>query len=239
MMQIDGFAPEFARAIADTVRNSTGLSRRVAVFDADNTLWDADLGEAFLRWLIAGRLLPGLDYSTDIYAEYERRVAANRAEGYGWCVRLMAGLQEQQIETWAAQIAYAWPGYRPRMRQLVDYLSHQGFEAWIVSASNQWVVRTASTYLGIPPDRVLGIRTVVQDGLLTDRLVLPLTCNQGKVDNIESVIHEVPLLAFGDSMGDIEMLCHARQAMVVGRSGQMNPRLLEEAHKRRWPVQEM
>jgi hypothetical protein len=70
---------------------------RIAVFDADGTLWNDDIGEAFLRRLIQERRLIGVDYSSDIYAHYESRVKQDRCAGYGWAVQLMHGLYEEDI----------------------------------------------------------------------------------------------------------------------------------------------
>jgi hypothetical protein len=55
------FSPAFAETIRRGLEESKGEPRRVAAFDADGTLWDRDLGEAFLRWLIAMRKLKNVD----------------------------------------------------------------------------------------------------------------------------------------------------------------------------------
>ncbi|MGV8121440.1 MAG: hypothetical protein AB2L14_16900 [Candidatus Xenobiia bacterium LiM19] len=48
------------------------IENPAAVFDADGTLWRDYIGERFLQWLIKNRHLQGVDYSTDIYGEYEK-----------------------------------------------------------------------------------------------------------------------------------------------------------------------
>jgi HAD superfamily phosphoserine phosphatase-like hydrolase len=230
-------SPAFEATLTRAVETTAG-QRQVAVFDADGTLWDRDIGEAFLRWLIAGNHLKGLDAYPDIYEEYERRVAVNRTQGYGWAVQVMKGLPLQQVETWAWQLACAWPNYRPGMKAVAEYLTSRGVEVWIVSASGELVVRQAAAFTGISKDRTCGIRTVVDaNSVLTDDLVHPLTCNQGKVELIQQKIGVVPILAFGDSMGDFEMLEYSKYPMVLNLNTSPNETLLTIASQRGWTVQ--
>lgn len=233
------FSPPFANALERAVDAARTTERPVAVFDADNTLWSRDIGEAFLRWLIAGRLLTGLDYTTDIYGEYERRVDADRSSAYAWAVSAMAGLKLEDVQTWSRQLAYAWPNYRPVMRTLVRGLTEEGFEVWIVSASNAWSVAAAARYMDIEPERVLGITCRVDSGIITPEVLQPVTCNQGKVDAIRQTIGVRPLLAFGDSLGDLEMLEHVGQPMVVLDATVASTPLSRIATERNWPVQQV
>ncbi len=230
-------SPAFEATLIRAVETTAG-QRQVATFDADGTLWDRDIGEAFLRWLIAGKLLKGLKQYPDIYEEYEHRVAVNRTAGYGWAVQVMKGLPVRKVETWAWQLASAWANYRPGMKAVVEYLVSRGVEVWIVSASGELVVRQTAAFTGIPRERTCGIRTVVDaDGVLTDELVHPLTCNQGKVELIQQKIGVVPILAFGDSMGDLEMLEYSKFPMVLNLNTAPNETLLTLAAQRGWMVQ--
>lgn len=237
MEWLEKFSPEFAGGLHRAVEESAGEGRKIAVFDADGTLWSADIGEAFLRWLIAGRLVRSVDYSHDVYELYEKRVEMNRAEGFAWAVQLMAGLCERDIMSWSAQLAYAWPNYRPLMRMLVEKLDEAGFEPWIVSASNEWTIKETARYAGFDSRRVIGIRTGVDHGVLSDRIVEPVVCGAGKVEAIRRIVGAQPVLGFGDSMGDYEMLAYCRQGMVVGQRSSPNAAMIEKARLHGWPVQ--
>jgi phosphoserine phosphatase len=83
---------------------------------------------------------------------------------------------------------------------------------------------------------VLGIETHVVDGVLTTKPVYPRPCNQGKVDAIQKHIGVRPVFAFGDSMGDFEMLAYAEQPLVVGRRDHKDNELVRQADPRGWPV---
>ena len=210
--------------------------RKLACFDADGTLWNEDIGEAFFRWLIAGRLLPNRDCASDLWAEYERRVDENRARGYAWAVQSMAGIPETDIMRWSFQMAAAWPNYRPAMATLVRGLSESGFDVWIVSATNRWTVRAAAPLMNFDPEKVIGMESVVKDGIMTETMVEPLICNAGKVTAIQTTFGRMPDVSFGDSMGDFEMLQASRQPIVIGRNDKPNRSLLAEAQTRGWPV---
>lgn len=213
-------------------------TRRVACFDADGTLWDEDLGEAFLRWLVAGRLLKTIDCTSDVWGEYERRVHASRSQGYAWAVELMAGLAEDDVLHWSRQLAHAWPNYRPAMLELAHGLMSEGFEVWIVSASNRWSIHAAAERMRFPVERALGIQSKVAAGLLTNEVRRPLTSEGGKVDVITQTIGVRPMLAFGDSMGDFAMLEHAEHPLIATRVGRKPNALVEHALKHGWPIHE-
>lgn len=230
------FSNDFSTSLSKALAEAESRERKIAVFDADWTLWSADIGEAFLRWLIAGRLLLKADYSSDIYKEYEKKVEVNRAAGYAWAVQTMAGLREEDIKLWSRQFAYAWPNYRPLMLALINSLREKGFEVWIVSASNDWVIKAAASRVGVEPEKSLGIRVEVENGLLTDRIIEPVTCNYGKVETIIQHIGEKPLIAFGDSMGDLEMLEYSKIPFIVGRHEDKESKILEIARSRGWAI---
>jgi hypothetical protein len=81
--------------------------RPLACFDADGTLWTEDVGEAFLRMLLAGPLEPLVRENPHLYADYEERVRRDIVDGYGWAVQLMAGLSETDVVGWAQELAAA------------------------------------------------------------------------------------------------------------------------------------
>lgn len=227
------FDPGFRDALAPCLAPSA--SRRTACFDADGTLWNEDIGEAFFRWLIAGDLLPTVDCTRDVYAEYEARVRADRAEGQSWAVRCMAGLPEADVVRWSRQMAAAWPNYRPEMAGLVRALGAAGWDVWIVSATNRWTVSEASDYVGVARSHVIGMEVEVVDGRLTDRAVLPLTCLSGKVEAIAKRVTTPIDLAVGDSPGDLDLLQAARLALAVGRHDR-SPAFLDQARANGWAV---
>ncbi|MBL6975926.1 MAG: HAD-IB family phosphatase [Deltaproteobacteria bacterium] len=230
---LEPFSGEFQEAILPVLEKP---GRRVACFDADGTLWSEDLGEAFLRWLVAGALLPTIDCSKDVYAEYEARVDRDQCAGYSWAVECMSGIPEEKVNGWSRQLAAAWPNYRPSMFRMMRGLSEAGVEVWWVSATNQWSVRAAAGHKGFNPERVLGIRGPVSGGVLTGQVERPVTCRGGKVDAIREIIGKMPDLACGDSRGDLEMMEVSDQPLVVARRDKGENEFLRGAAENGWPV---
>jgi len=218
------------------LRSVQGRSgRRLACFDADGTLWSEDIGEAFLRWLIASGNLRNPPKG-DLWEAYEERVRQDRSAGYTWAVQLMAGIPEADLFAWSRWFVAAWPNARPAMRGLIQGLEADGFEVWIVSASNRWTIRAASSLMGVPETRVIGIEVETRDGVLTDTVVHPVVCMAGKVAAIDKYLGARPVIACADSLGDLQMLEAAEVPLVVGRKDQQSASLLAIAADRNWPV---
>jgi HAD superfamily phosphoserine phosphatase-like hydrolase len=237
MKWLEPFAPEFREKISAQL--ATPGANKLACFDADGTLWNEDIGEALFRWLAAGNLLPWLGKPRDVddvWAEYEARVAKNKSDGYAWAVQCMAGLAESDLKRWCNQLSHAWPNYRPAMVELIKGLRGAGVEVWLVSASNRWIVEAAAPFVGADAQRVLGVTVETAAGVLTDEVVHPVTCQAGKVDAIAKRIGRTPDFAFGDSLGDLEMLEVAAVPLVIGRHDKPSAELPKIGRERGWAV---
>ena len=218
-----------AAAVSALGRKQPGA---LAVFDADGTLWRDDIGEAFLRHLIAiGWVkLPG---GGDPYAEYERRVDRDKTEGYAFAAQLQAGLATAQVDAEAAKFASAWvPPRLIRATQALRALCVEaGLAPLVISASALPIVRAGAPLAGF--DKFHGIETRAVSGRFTDRVVRPVTYGAGKV--AKAALLGTLGLACGDSFtGDLPMLSAAQLAVVVA-PGAGSPLSLE-AQRRGWPV---
>lgn len=97
--------------------------------------------------------------------------------------------------------------FYPQMRILLSNLQEYGFEIWIISASPEVLYQGfVSKALGIPKDRILGVRSVIRNDTITDQIVHPVPQDEGKDDVIKTFIKEKPLFAAGNSRGDMEMM---------------------------------
>jgi phosphoserine phosphatase len=104
--------------------------------------------------------------------------------------------------------------YQP-MVELIRYLQANEFKVYIVSAGGMSFVRSVSEEIyNIPKENVIGSSISFEVGKEEDRLVLlrkpglvePMDEGPGKPINIELHIGRPPILAAGNSNGDIEML---------------------------------
>ena len=218
------------------------LKGQVAVFDADQTLWRDDVGEGFLKWLIAEKHLVKEAPGGDAFAHYEALCLQSKTIGYAYAAQAMAGIPEAHLKTLAATYFkdHFQQNVYPAQKALIARLQQAGVEVWIVSASNQWIVDAGAPYLGVPLNRVVGIRLAVADGLITETIVPPVTYRQGKVDAIVKYIGQQPILVSGDSMTDYEMLVYAKALRLVinpaerGAAGGNITNLAQDHH---WNIQ--
>ena len=107
--------------------------------------------------------------------------------------------------------------YQP-MLELLRYLRDEGFQTWICTGGGIEFVRLVAKELyGIPPERVIGSSSrmvfELQEGRAVFRrkaeLVPPINDKAGKPVLIQRHIGRKPILAFGNSDGDIEMMQYA------------------------------
>jgi len=221
-------------AQAEFVDGVVGLEPQVATFDCDGTLWSGDAGEGFFSWELQQGLV-----SEEVQRWAHSRYADYRAGKVpedimcGEMVTMHRGLREEVVQ----QAADAWfpqeiaPNIFPEMRALVRRLRDQGCDVWAVSSSNLWVIRAGMPYFEIPPDRILAAETVVENGIITDRLIR-MPSGPGKPEAIREAITGAPDCAFGNSIWDHEMLAMSKHPFAINP----NPNLREIAITNGWKV---
>jgi phosphoserine phosphatase len=121
----------------------------------------------------------------------------------------------------------------PQVRDWVRRLQAAGVHCWVVSGTNQWLIRAGAEMFEIPPERVLAIANVVRHGRLTAELRRPFTFRKGKAAAIRAALPRPPEMAFGNTANDIAMLeCATRLAVAV----EPDEELRKMAEQRGWPV---
>ncbi|GEM_PF-1671785 len=223
--------------------NSTRLHEDscIAVFDLDNTLLIHDIGDAVFTLLRRRSLsgeLPGISSPLPFsWPQYRQLLeSGQRKEAYCRVVQAMAGLPldyvaqatrdimngtERELEADNVQVPVPRPD--PVMQTLKHYLEENGFEIFLISASNQVTVRTlAAEFLDIAADHCWGILPVIGVGpdgkeIFTPDLTLPIPYAQGKVELYQRELKDrAPLVSAGDSLSDIPLLnLTAREGIVI------------------------
>jgi HAD superfamily phosphoserine phosphatase-like hydrolase len=224
------------------IESVLSLSPRVAAFDCDGTLWSGDAGEGFFWWELdleqEKRLLPEpiARWARSRYADYKAGQVAEEVM-CGEMVAMHRGLREeivqQACDTYFAQGIAA--NIFPEMRQLVERLRASGCDVWAVSSSNQWIIRSAMRYFGIPQNRILAAEVAVENGTITDQLI-QVPSGPGKVEAIRSALKSSPDhrpdCAFGNAIWDREMLAMSNHPFAINP----NPDLKEIALASGWTV---
>ena len=213
---------------------------RVAAFDCDGTLWAGDAGERFFDWeLREPDVFPDernrerlSHFWRGRYASY-RRGGVDETTMCGEMVTLHRGIAEPTLLRAASRFfdEYFAEQIFSEMRELVRRLREQGCDVWVVSSSNEWVIRAAMRHFGVPDNRVLAAAVDIEHGVATDQLVR-VPSGPGKPEALREVVREEIDAAFGNARWDAEMLAMAKHAVAVNPNADFEV----QARERGWPI---
>lgn len=209
-------------------------AERIAVFDNDGTLWTEQpfyfqVAFAFDRIKAMVPQHPEWRTRQPYKALLEGDKKALAASGKDGLLRIIAATHagmtteafSQAVLDWAATARhprfnrpYTELVYQP-MLELLEYLRDNGFKTFIVSGGGIEFMRpwTERVY-GIPPEQVVGSSGVTKfvqgaDGksaLMKEAKIEFVDDGPGKPSGINRFIGRRPILAFGNSDGDLQML---------------------------------
>lgn len=214
-----------------------------AAFDADGTLWDVDLGENFFQYQIDQNCVALPKDPWNYYLELKQKNNDPR-EAYAWLAQINKGQSLQQVRDWSQQ-AFDQIAPAPifsEQKKLVDLLLANDVQIFIVTASIKWAVEPGARAIGLTADHVIGVETLIQNNLITDQALMPITYRAGKVEaflNKTNSIH--PFLASGNSSGDIDLLKAASHVQLAVSAASRDDKLfraetelMAEAEKNNW-----
>ena len=223
-----------SRSAAEFVNHVLASEPRIAVFDCDGTLWAADTGSEFLTWSLEQGLVSRetADWILGRYSQY-RQGLVTQTEICGEMTQMYAGLREEELRSAVEKFCHGFvhPHIFEEMERVVKQLQIAGTKVWAVSSTNAWVVQAGAERFGIPPERVLGTRVLIRDGVATSTL-LAVPTGAAKVEALHEAGIDKPDAVFGNSIHDAAMLAIAGRRYAVNPT----PALLELAHAEGWPV---
>ena len=212
-------------------------SERVAVFDNDGTLWCEQPVQVQVFFLIdrvkaLAAKDPALKERPAFRALLERDFGALLADGKRGAMELLAathaGMSEEEFETiarsWFASAQHPKFGrlfkqctYRPQV-ELLGYLRDNGFKTYIVSGGGVDLMRAfAEEAYGIAREQVIGssmkLRFEIKEGrpqLIKVGELGSFDDREAKPVNIGLHIGRRPILAFGNSDGDLAMMRYTK-----------------------------
>jgi phosphoglycolate phosphatase-like HAD superfamily hydrolase len=225
---------DFVRAVTDPDDpDFVDAEDRVATFDNDGTLWVeqplyAEMAFALHRVTDLVQVHPEWKTQEPFKAVIEGDKDALIAAGNRGLVEIVVASHTGMSTTLFETIAKEWVrdarhptldepytelAYQPQL-ELLRYLEANGFKTFIVSGGTVEFMRTyAEQVYGIPPERVVGssieTRYEVQGGkpsLLRLPEISFIDDKAGKPVGIYKRVGRRPILAFGNSDGDLEML---------------------------------
>ena len=226
---------DFVRVTTDKASSSfVPPEERIATFDQDGTLWVEQ--PLYSQLIYCLDRVPAVVKEKPELASVEpfKTVLSGNREaigkfGMGDLEKIMAATLtgmavdefEAQVKAWLAtarhprwQRPYTELVYQP-MLEVLRFLRANGYKTYIVTGGGQAFVRVyAEQVYGIPPEQVVGTMAGVsfsygKDGkpvLTKDAKLLLNDDNAGKAEGIYLMIGRRPRAAFGNSVGDREML---------------------------------
>lgn len=227
--------------LAEVVQRETGP--HYAAFDADGTLWDTDAGESFFKFQINSGEIEGLP--EDPWAHYHwMKDNVGHEEAFLWLARINKGIQITDVRRWALQAAgqlRPFPVFGG-MPLFIESMMKLGIKVYIVTASVQWAVEPLAPLVGLPPSHVIGIRTEVVNGVVTEAAVTPVTWKEGKAKALlERTGGVAPIFCAGNTMGDLALLESSRALRLAisaaprdSENFETESRLLDIAKSRGW-----
>jgi len=208
-------------------------AERIAVFDNDGTLWcEYPLQVQVFFTLAELKRLGGADPSllekpavkALLSGDLKALAGMSKQEVFEPAFMVHAGMTvaefKSTVGTWIKDAKnpkngrlFAAGAYLPQ-RELLDYLRANGFKTFIVTGGGIEFVRVVSERLyGIPPEQVVGSSTKNRFEAGADGIAIRKLPQLGSFDdreekpaNIELHIGRRPILAFGNSDGDLAML---------------------------------
>lgn len=215
----------------------------VAAFDVDGTLWDGDISEHFFDYQILHRLLP--DLPRDPWAHYISLMMENEESALIWLAQINKGQKLETVRKWTRENFMGLSestSFFGEQKKFIRMLLQENFSVYFISGSVQWVVEPLAEHFGVPADNVIGMRTEVVDGIITENPVLPLTWKEGKIRALlKKTNGTYPQICSGNSMGDFALLDSATHLRLAVSSQPRNGRLVtsekmlqREARKKGW-----
>lgn len=223
IMDYENFAPDIWDQINKTLDSVLKQDPRpIAAFDADGTLWDTDLGEAYFSYLIENKLVPLPNEPWEHY-QTMKKDPAGPGKAYLWLAQILKGVPLKTAQEWAvSSVRELRPlPYFPEQKKLIELFLSKGVEIYIVTASVKWAVEPGAEIFGLSPSQVIGIESEVVGGLITDRQKGLITHHQGKPDALlQKTNGKAPFFSSGNTMGDwhlLEAATHLKMAVTATR----------------------
>jgi phosphoserine phosphatase len=203
---------------------------RLALWDADGTLWENDIADDCTIWMIGtGRIKTGHQW-----AEYKRIYAEDAPAGCRYLLTFFAGLSLEQL---TAHVNSYWRefmklDYIEEPVEGLHYLAARGFETWVVTGSPTDFLFPLCDRL--PVQKIVGMDFEVDgDGILTGRHAGISCAGPGKAEKVVSLWPHPIQFAAGNALLDEAMLRLARD---VAWAVHPHPDLAEIAKREGWEV---
>ena len=221
-----GAAPDFVKAMP---ADGTG---KLAIFDADGTLWRDDVADDFTNWVIENG---HADKSKASWEEYFRIYRENHAAGCRYLLRFYTGLKlekfHQLIHEWWER--HANRNWIEEVLESLYLLAERRYTVWIVTGSPTDTMLPLKKFL--PVNDILGMDFETdKNGVITGNHAGISCADEGKAEKILAFWGDKPIaFAAGNGKLDTWMLETSRGVIW---SVYPNPEFLEISKERKWCI---
>ncbi len=204
-----------------------------AVFDADGTLWDTDLGENFFNYQIDNKCV---NLPANPWNHYQdmKKLNDDPRLAYVWLAQINQTKTIDQVRKWSLD---AFSAIQPvpifsEQKKLIEFFLENQVCIFIVTASIRWAVEPGALALGLSKENVIGIETKVQNDIISSEAIYPVTYKEGKVEALLKHTGGVlPFFASGNSTGDTELLKAATHLQLVVSAASRDDRLFQSENE--------
>lgn len=213
-MKYKKFSPEIWSQIKNTTKElkaknieNANSSPLVASFDADGTLWDTDLGENFFQYTINQRLVDLPPSPWEHYLEM-KKLNNDPRPAYLWLAQIYKGLNIDVVKKWsqeAIESIQPLPLFQEQ-QDLISFFKDEGISIYIITASIKWAVEPGARLLGLSESQVLGVKTKVNNLIISDEVDGTITYKEGKSEALKQTTGHSAFFASGNSEGDLNLL---------------------------------
>ncbi len=204
---------------------------KVALFDADGTLWTDDVADDFTKYAIDTKLLK----HAHLWDEYLKIYATDPVKGCRYLLNLYKDISEKDVldcvdQWWINTSKRSWI---TEVMEALYCLADRGYSNWIVTGSPTAVMTPLLKYL--PLDKTIGIDfALTPEGIITGDVKGICCSGQGKADKVNSLLdgREV-LFSCGNSSMDIPMIELSKK---VSWSIYPNEQFLSESQEKNWHI---
>jgi len=206
---IQNFKSRITEALKDPKTN------HIAAFDADGTLWFSDVGRDFYDFQIKHNYFPqgeSLDWNNYFAMEKNGMEA-----GLSWLAKILAGENLNELRNRVKLFNKEYPPiYVKEQKEIIKFLKASGVRVLIVTASVSWTIEAAAAEFDIPLEDIVGVRTYIENDIITDRVHHPISWAEGKVPALLEVTGgKKPFLVSGNTTSDCHMIDIATDLKLV------------------------
>ena len=227
------FSLDFIKHVASIVRQAKEKTegRLFAAFDADGTLWDADVGDLFFQYQVQH---PLINTPQSLIDQYDELYHCNPREALVRLALVNLGYRLSQVRQWAKECYNQHKNYIPVFTPQIDFiqsLKDLGVCVYIVTASCKWAVEPFAKIFNIGDDYVIGTEMEIENSIVTCKLKR-LTHGKDKVEGLLQATKGVrPLLAVGNAFPDESLLYLATHLRLAVQSTKDNTHLYRSEQK--------